>query len=130
MKKIVAFIMSMMFIFGAMTVTSNAVDGIENTNVVTCGDTDYIFESGVSADVQQRVIADICGECDEDEASTYGLMCTLFGHKLETSTTSSITHKVNASDPRCLKKTYNSSVCTRCDYTETTLIKQEYISCC
>ena len=130
MKKFLAIMFSMMFVFGAMTVTSNAVDAAENTNVVVCGETEFVFESGVSAEIQQRVIADICGEDCDDEAHTYGLMCTLFGHKLETNTANAITHKARATAPRCLKKTYNYSVCSRCDYTESTLINQQYISCC
>ena len=65
-----------------------------------------------------------------DGVSTYGLTCTLFGHKLESCTVSAITHKVSATSPRCLKKTYNYEACSRCDYENSELIDTEFIVCC
>ena len=38
------------------------------------------------------------------ESGTYGLTCTLLGHKLESSVVDVITHKVSSTSPRCLKK--------------------------
>ena len=66
----------------------------------------------------------------ENIATTYGLTCTLFGHKLENSAVDVITHKVSATAPRCLCKTYNYHACTRCDYETSELIDTEYIFCC
>ncbi len=63
-------------------------------------------------------------------ASTYGLTCTLFGHKLESTLVETITHKVSATAPRCVKKTYTYQACTRCDYETSKLIATEYIYCC
>lgn len=62
--------------------------------------------------------------------SSYGLTCTLLGHKLENSIVDVITHKASTTAPRCLKKTYEYSACTRCDYENATLIFSEYIFCC
>lgn len=62
--------------------------------------------------------------------TTYGITCTLFGHKLENTSVSATTHKVRATAPRCVKKTYAYSACTRCDYETSTLADTEYIYCC
>lgn len=129
MKKVAALILSFMFVFLTASVSASAENAEENTVVVTCGDTDFIFEAGVSAEMQERFIAEYFSE-EEDDAHTYGLMCTLFGHKLESSTTTTITHKAKTTDPRCLRKTYAMETCTRCDYYTQTLKSQQYISCC
>lgn len=123
MKKIIAVIMAFSFVIGAMSVTVNAADSFDAPHV------EYIFEDGVSADVQQRVIAAIKGE-NSGDASTYGLTCTLFGHKLETGTSIEIAHEDRATAPRCLENTYYYEICTRCDYNELTLIDSAYIYCC
>lgn len=66
----------------------------------------------------------------DDGATTYGLTCTLLGHKLESSAVATVTHKVNSTAPRCLERTYTYQACTRCDYEKSTLISTEYIFCC
>ncbi len=65
-----------------------------------------------------------------DGVATYGLTCTLLGHKIESSTVATITHKVSATSPRCLKRTYLYQACTRCDYETSELAKSSYIVCC
>ncbi len=67
---------------------------------------------------------------EDDGATTYGLTCTLFGHNIKISSVSAVTHKVRATSPRCLKKTYDYEECTRCDYEKATLVCSEYIGCC
>lgn len=66
----------------------------------------------------------------DDGATTYGITCTLLGHKLDPSSVSVITHKVRATAPRCVRKTYLYQACTRCDYETSELIDTEYIYCC
>lgn len=122
MKKIFAIILSVSFIFGAMTVTANATDSFETPKI------EFIFDEGTSAEIQERIIADFTGE--DDGAATYGLTCTLFGHKLETGTVSTVTHNVRSTSPRCLKETFNYEICSRCDYSNYTLIGSTYIICC
>lgn len=70
-------------------------------------------------------------ENTDDGATTYGLVCSVIGHKIETSGVSVITHKARATAPRCLKKSYKHEVCTRCDdYEKSTLLSSTYINCC
>ena len=67
---------------------------------------------------------------NDDGATTYGLTCTLLGHKLEESCVTTITHKVRTSQPRCLQRTYEYAACTRCDYETSEVISTVYIVCC
>ena len=130
MKKILAVILAIASVFSLTTFSASAENTDENTVVITRGDTDYIFEAGVSDDLINSFIYAIETEHDCDDTATYGLMCTLFGHKLETSTAHTITHKASATDPRCLKRTYAVETCSRCDYSNSTLLGSTYISCC
>ncbi len=130
MKKLLAVILAIASVFSLASFSASAENTDENTVVITKGDTDYIFEAGVSDDLIDRYIYVIETEHDCDDTATYGLMCTLFGHKLESSVVSTLTHKVAATSPRCLKRTYSVEACTRCDYTSQELIASTYISCC
>lgn len=118
----------MALVFCVMSISASADDASENITV-NDGQTVFIFENGVSSEIQSRFIADYYN-LDDNGAETYGLICTLLGHKLESTNTITITHKVRATSPRCLKEYFTFEACSRCDYTNTTLIHSEYISCC
>ncbi len=91
----------------------------------------YIENENLSKETEAKIIAFYSnGGGEKDEIATYGLTCTLFGHKLESSTVVTITHKVRSTSPKCLRKTYDYESCTRCDYETSTLIGQSYIVCC
>lgn len=92
----------------------------------------YFEDENLSPEFKEKATAYFLngGADNEDNAATYGLTCTLLGHKLETSSTYTITHKARATSPRCLKKIYNYSTCTRCEYQESTLVSSSYIVCC
>ena len=130
MKKIISLILAIASVFSLATLSASAEEVAENTIVIISGDTDYIFEAGVSEDHIHSFINSFESEHNGEEAATYGLMCTLFGHKLETSTAYTITHKASATAPRCLKKIYSVETCSRCDSSTKTLLKSTYISCC
>lgn len=131
MKKVLALILAIASVFSLANFSVSAEDAAENTVVITRGDVDFVFEAGVSEDLMNSFIHSVETECDGcEDAATYGLMCTLFGHKLESSTAYTVTHKARATDPRCLQNYYSVAACTRCDYTEKDLISTKYISCC
>ena len=98
----------------------------KNTNV------EIIIKDEVSEETKakiERYFAD--GEpAADDGATTYGLTCTLFGHKLETSIVTTIKHKVRTTSPRCQETTYKYEACTRCDYETSDHLKTSYIICC
>lgn len=92
-----------------------------------------ILDENVSVETKEKIenyFASGEPAIDDDGATTYGLTCTLLGHKLQSSTVDVITHKVRATAPRCLRKTYDYDACTRCDYETSELIATENIYCC
>lgn len=129
MKKIIALILAVVSIFSVMSISVYAEEAEENTVVVTVDDTDFIFNANTSEEFRNKIIMHHITP-DEDNAQAYGLMCTLFGHKLVSEVVTVVTHKVRSTNPRCLQETYNDEACTRCDYTNSTLISSSYISCC
>lgn len=128
MKKIIALIMVVISLFSAMSISAYAEEATENTVTVTVNKTDFIFAENTSEEFRSKAIAHYFNH--DDSAETYGLTCTLLGHKLESSVVTTITHKVSATDPRCLRETYDTEACTRCDYANAVLIGSVYISCC
>lgn len=131
MKKLIALILAFASVFSLATFSASAESADENTIVIIRGNTEYIFEAGVSEDHINSFIESCENEAHNDEeVSTYGILCTLFGHKLESSTTKTVEHKVASTSPRCLQKTYKVESCTRCDYSTKTLASSKYIVCC
>lgn len=90
-----------------------------------------IINEDISNETKEKIIAFYSNpESQDNTPVTFGLTCTLFGHKLETSYVNSITHKARATAPRCLQQKYEYSACTRCDYETSTIISSSYIHCC
>ena len=129
MKKIIALVMVIVSIFSVMSISVYAESAEESTVTITVNDVEFVFYADTSEEFRNRAIAHYFDH-EEDDTAAYGLTCTLFGHKLESSITTATKHKVNATDPRCLRQKFNTEVCTRCDYTNSTLIDSTYISCC
>lgn len=126
MKKVISLILSLCFILSLGVIPTSAEEAVE-TNDVTI----IIHNEDISEETKEKLIAFYSNsEIHDDTASTYGLTCTLFGHKLESATTTVITHKVRSTAPRCQEKTYDYEACTRCDYENSTLIGTTYIYCC
>lgn len=128
MKKIIALMLVVISVFSVMSISVYAEDTANNSVTVTVNETTFIFDADTSEDFRNKAISNYFNP--ENDGATYGLTCTLLGHKLESSVMTTITHKVRATDPRCLRETYNVEVCTRCDYTNPILIGSSYISCC
>lgn len=125
-KKILSFILAIAILTCMFVMPVNATDTKANEHFVI-----IIENENISEDTKEKAIAFYTNGGEEKEGiAAYGLTCTLLGHKLETTGVSKITHKVRSSSPRCLKKIYDYSACTRCDYEESVLISSAYIVCC
>lgn len=129
MKKTIALILVVVSLFSVMSISVYAEDTNQNTVIVTVNETEFIFDANTSEEFRSKTIAHYFNHSNNG-AATYGLTCTLFGHKLESSVITTITHKVSATAPRCLQERYDTEACTRCDYTNAVLISSAYISCC
>ena len=95
-------------------------------------DIEIIIHSEVSAETKTNIERHFAtGEpATNDGVATYGLTCTLLGHKIVCTSVSTINHKASSTAPRCLERTYDYEECTRCDYSKSTLINQVFIYCC
>lgn len=126
MKKIISLILSLCFILSLGVFPASAEEAVENNDV-----TIIIHNEDISEETKEKLIAFYSDpEAQANNATTYGLTCTLFGHDIESSMTTVITHKVRATTPRCQQKKYNYESCTRCDYENSTLLSTAYIDCC
>lgn len=129
MKRIISLIMAAVSLFCVMSVSAGAQGVDECTVTVTVNETVFIFDSDTTEDFRNKFIEKYFNG-EEDGATAYGLTCTLFGHKIETTSVTAVTHKAKATSPRCLREIYDVDNCTRCDYTKSTLINSAYIVCC
>lgn len=95
-------------------------------------DIEIIIHDEVSEETKEKIERYFANgaPAEDDGTTTYGLTCTLLGHKIECTSISTIEHKVRATSPRCLEKTYDYEECTRCDYEKATLVNSMYIVCC
>ena len=125
-KKVFSLILALSTLLCAIIIPANAAETENHEHIEI-----YIENENLSEETVEKIIAFYSnGGEEKDGISTYGLTCTLLGHKIESSTVSTITHKVRSTAPRCLRKTYNYESCTRCDYEQSTLKSQKYIACC
>lgn len=131
MKKIISVVMFFVLV-SAFSVCAFASDSTASVYTYVKDGVEYTVDfsaSSFSEDKRDAIAQRLLGLAN-DEVQTYGLMCTLFGHKYEESTISVITHKVYKYAPRCKDEAYDVKICTRCDYQEQTLITTSYIDCC
>lgn len=126
MKKVISLILSLCFILSLVVIPSSAEEAVENNDV-----TIIIHNEDISEETKEKIVAFYSDpEAHDASTATYGLTCTLFGHKLEASVVTTITHKVRTTAPRCQEKRYDYESCTRCDYENSTLISNTYVNCC
>lgn len=125
-KSLFALILAISLLVSAFVIPTSAKTNKTNSDV------EIIIENeNISAETKTKIEKYYSTENHNDDgATTYGLTCTLFGHKLETSCVTAITHKARATAPRCLEKVYEYEACTRCDYEASDLLGSSYIFCC
>ena len=111
-------------------------------STVNATDTTYIYQednieitithSGLSEEKLFRIAQLLISGESVIDAQTYGLMCTLFGHKLVTTGDEVVTHMVYETYPHCERKYYETTTCERnnCNYAEVELLVTEAIGCC
>ena len=125
MKKIIALVLATILSLSLFTTA-----GATNSEY-TYGDVEIVFEEDCtfSKEMKQK-IADYIVNGD-DGATTYNLLCTVFGHKETVEAVGSISHKVSPTHPRCLRQTWEVHACSRCEEAlDIILISESYITCC
>ena len=125
-KKMLAIILAIAMTACIFIMPANAAEAETHEHI------EIIIENeDISEETREKIMAHFTNGGEEcDGTATYGLTCTLLGHKLESTRVYKITHEARSTAPRCLKKSYDYSTCTRCDYEENVLVGNEYIFCC
>lgn len=125
-KNLFAILLAITLLTYTFIIPTSAKETNINNNV------EIVIHTEVSAETESKIEKHFAsGEPATDNiSSAYGLTCTLFGHKIEGTAVSAITHKVRSTSPRCKKETYNYEACTRCDYETSELVATVYIVCC
>ena len=127
MKRIISILLAAILL-SAMCVSTSANDIVNNVYVID-NKTIVFDESSAFTTEEKQMIAELLAN-PEQEHSTYGLMCTLFGHKNTTESVHTITHCVDTKSPRCLQEFFEVTTCSRCGETSTERISYSYITCC
>ena len=128
MKKTVSIILvAIMMLSAALNISAYG----DASNIHTFGNISVIFEddSALTFEEQAATAKMIIAKSNGD-ATTYNLLCTLFGHTYDVETVTTVTHKVNSSAPRCLEEHYNMSTCSRCGNQQLEFLYSQYIDCC
>ena len=104
----------------------------DSTYVYDFGNKTIIFDEATqfSAEQRENIVNLLANGTETDDAETYGLMCTLFGHKYVEETVKTITHCVSDTQPRCLEEKFDIGECSRCGDTYSNRISYQYIYCC
>ena len=123
-KRFFSLILALATLLCALIIPANATETDERIIII-------IENENISEETRKKIIAFYTnGGEEKDGIATYGLTCTLLGHKIESSTVTTITHKARSTSPRCLRKVYDYESCTRCDYETSALKSSSYIVCC
>ena len=121
MKKIISILIcSVLLLSLSFSTVSAAETTSEETHV------EFIFEDELSEELKAKIEAHFLG----NSVNSRGILCTIFGHDLVSTSATQITHKVKTSAPRCLQEIYKVEACEDCDYVKSTLISSAYIYCC
>lgn len=126
MKKITVFVLiiSLVFAFSLNSLAQStgsfafSIDGINVT---------ITSEENISSDFAFEIAKKLL---NGNNAAARGVYCDNFGHSYVNSTATTTEHKVYASIPRCVKKTYSVKTCSVCGYQTKTLKSSTRINCC
>ena len=130
MKKLLAVLLTFLLV---CTFSLSAFAASEEIYTYEIGNVTVIFDENDALDAATReALAHMLasGSYGEQDIATYNLLCTLFGHKTQTSGATTVTHCAQASQPRCLEECFAVTTCTRCDYTSVERTGYRYITCC
>ena len=127
MKKIIS-VLLVIVLLSAMCITSYANESANNIFIIN--NKTIIFDEDSSFTIEEKqFIAELLANPDQ-EHTTYGLVCTLLGHKNTTETVHTITHCVDTQSPRCLQENFLITTCSRCGESTVERISYFYITCC
>ena len=123
MKKTALFLVFCLMFMLSSLIAVIAHDNIMNDNINVIFTENSIFSDDEKLIIEKSFICD-------DDISTYGIKCILFGHDYKTEYIDAIRHKVSSTRPRCIMETYETKICVDCSDTVSDMIATTYIDCC
>ena len=125
--KMLALIFAMVFAFASVVNATNTTYIYQENNIDIT-----ITHSELSEEKLLHIAHLIMSGERANDAQIYGLMCTIFGHKLVTTKSEVTTHMVYDTYPHCERKHYSTTICERnnCNYAETELLSTSKVGCC
>lgn len=129
MKKVLVSLLSIIIIT-VLTFTTSASGTTTNIYTIDGITIEFSENSSFTAEEQATIAELVTKGVDNSSATTYNIMCTLFGHKTTTESFTVIEHCVSATAPRCLKSLQDVTACSRCDYVSIDVVSSYYIFCC
>ena len=127
MKKVFITLLTLLLL-STFSLSAFAVN--EEVYTYNIGNMTIIFDEADTFDAATReAIAHKLANGNE-HISSYGLLCTLFGHNYEEKAVTTVTHCVEPDQPRCLQECFIVQVCSRCEDTIVERTGFRYITCC
>lgn len=112
--------------FGTVGVSADQVNG----NTYQIVNVTVIFDATSQlSNEQQEMIAQLLVNPEYGVAQA-NIICDIFGHKNTMEGVTTITHKVSATDPRCLQEIFTITTCSRCNESTVERDAMFYIPCC
>ena len=127
LTKIFALLLAMVFAFAPAAHATNTMYTYRNGNTEV-----HIMHGGLSEEKLLQLGQLLATGANNSDMQAYGLMCTLFGHKLVLTVNEVVTHMVFDTYPHCELKHYRTYICERnnCNYAEVELLSVESVGCC
>lgn len=127
LTKIFALLLAMVFAFAPAIHAVNATYTYHDGNIEV-----RIMHDGLSEEKLLQLAQLLSTRENNRDMQAYGLMCTLFGHKLVKTANEVVRHMVYDTYPHCECEYYNTTLCERnnCNYAEVELISTSKVGCC
>ena len=127
LTKIFALLLAMVFAFAPAIHAANTTYTYQVNNIEV-----RITHDGLNEEKLLQLAQFLAKGENNGDMQAYGLMCTLFGHKLVSTENQVVTHMVFDTYPHCEAKFYTTVLCERnnCNYAETELNSVETVGCC
>lgn len=129
MKKVLITLLAII-IAASLPINAYATETVGNIYTFDGITVKFSADSSLSPEKQTAIAELVVNGTSDSSATTYNLLCTLFGHKTTTESFTIIEHCVRDVQPRCLESLQDVTACSRCDYVTTDVITTYYINCC
>ena len=127
MKRLTIILLTIILVFaGTISVSADEM----NSNIYQIDNITVIFDadSQLSNEKKEAIVQLLVNP--EYGVSQANLICNIFGHKNTVEGVTTITHKVSATDPRCLEEFFTITICSRCNESTVERDGFAYIPCC